>query len=57
LYIAHPANFLYPYRKSVPRPAEVQNSGCGMKSLPPSQECNPGNILEKFLGNYAEDKA
>jgi hypothetical protein len=29
LHIAHPGFFLFPVRKSVPRPEDVQNSGLG----------------------------
>jgi hypothetical protein len=31
LHIAHPGYFLFPVRKSVPRPEEVQKSGLGNK--------------------------
>jgi hypothetical protein len=55
LHIAHPGFFLFPVRKSVPRPEEVQKSGLGNEISQPHPTIletswkfseNPGNLLE-----------
>jgi hypothetical protein len=55
LHIAHPGFFLFPVRKSVPRPEEVQKSGLGNEISHPHPTIletswkfseNPGNLLE-----------
>jgi hypothetical protein len=40
LHIAHPGFFLFPVRKSVPRPEEVQKSGLG------NEISHPGNLAK-----------
>jgi hypothetical protein len=60
LHIAHPGFFLFPVRKSVPRPEEVQKSGLGNEiSRPaptPQSWKHPGNLAKsrKCPGNLME---
>jgi hypothetical protein len=62
LHIAHPGFFLFPVRKSVPPPEEVQKSGLGNEISHPHPTIletswkHPGTLTKsrKYPGNLAE---